>query len=226
MCGIAKTVGIENVGEPIVIIGAGGHAREIADVIEAINSAGRQWSLLGFVAEEPPQDELAQRRGLAFLGGLDALDGKDAHFVVGIGSPDARRRMDVTATSRGLVAATLIHPSATVGSDNRLEPGVVLAAHSSVTTNVGLGRHTHLNVGARVAHDCRIGDFVTVNPGATISGNVTLAHDVTVGTNATVIQGVTVGADAIVGAGAAVVRDVAADATVVGVPARPLSGTT
>ena len=72
------------------------------------------------------------------------------------------------------IAATLIHPAATVASDNRIGDGVLLAAGARVTTNVTLGRHVHLNVNAVVSHDCVIGNYTTLSPGSLVNGDVQL----------------------------------------------------
>jgi sugar O-acyltransferase (sialic acid O-acetyltransferase NeuD family) len=209
-----------------VIIGAGGHGREIADVVDAINDAVERdpWHLIGFIDDGTPDLQVIRRRGGVVLGGTERLaDMADVAFVVGVGSGHMRRRLDAIAVAAGLEPIVLCHPGATVGRDVRLGPGVVICAHASVTTNVDLGRHSHINRHAGVGHDAVVGDFVTLHPGATISGNVVLEDGVTIGTNAAVIQGVRIGRASTVGAGAAVVRDVDPDVTVVGVPARPLA---
>jgi len=211
---------------PLVIIGAGGFGREVADVVHAINTAGNGpvFELQGYIDDNLSDLSLLNRRGERFLGTCDDLPRyASAVFVVGVGNPAARRALDARAVKAGLDPATLIHPSATVGRDVQLGDGCIVCSHVSITTHVLLGRHTHLNLNCTVGHDVVVGDFVTVNPGATISGNVTLDDDVSVGTNAAVIQSVTIGPRSTVGAGAAVVRNVAADTTVVGVPARPIA---
>jgi sugar O-acyltransferase (sialic acid O-acetyltransferase NeuD family) len=211
---------------PLLIVGAGGFGREVADVVDAINAAdGAAWEFLGYVDDGVIDPTLLERRGDRLLGTSAALhEHRGASFAVGVGDPKARRLLDARAREAGLEPATLIHPSATLGRDVVIGDGSVICAHVSLTTHIVLGRHTHLNLNCTVGHDVVMGDFVTVNPGATISGNVTLADDVTIGTNAAVIQGISVGAGSTVGAGAAVVRDVAPGTTVVGVPAKPLGG--
>jgi sugar O-acyltransferase (sialic acid O-acetyltransferase NeuD family) len=211
---------------PLVIIGAGGFGREVHDVVEAVNleekTAGiSRFDFVGFLDDGPVDRDLIADRG-PLLGGIDVLAELplDVEYVIGIGSPTARRRIDELAGHRG--AATLIHPTATIGEHRMvIGPGAIICSHVSITTNVTLGRHVHLNLNCTVGHDAILGDYVTVNPGATISGNVTLQDGVNIGTGAAVIQGKTVGAGSTIGAGASVVRDIPPGVTAVGVPARP-----
>ena len=130
----------------------------------------------------------------------------DPRYVIGIGSPAVRAKLDEQLTAWGRTAATLIHPAATVASDNRIGDGVLLAAGARVTTNVTLGRHVHLNVNAVVSHDCVVGDYTTLSPGALVNGDVPLGTEgVFLGTGAIITPGITIGDHAVIGAGAVVV---------------------
>lgn len=206
---------------PLVVLGGGGHAREVLDIVEAVNAAEPRHRVLGYVAGE--QSALLRARGYHHLGADERLATVEAEYVIAIGAGGVRARLDTLASSHDLQPATLVHPDATVGARVRLAPGVVVFAGARLTTDVEIGRHTHVNQNATVAHDCVLGDYVTVNPLAALSGAVTLADRVTVGSGAVIVEGVRVGAGTVVGAGAVVTASLPGDVTAVGVPARPLT---
>lgn len=204
----------------LVILGAGGHGRETLDIVEAINASSPTWNFLGFVDDGQVATERIERRGAEVLGPTGTLRDLDAQYVIGIGKSAVRAELERTLTSWGLTAATLIHPLASVASDNKIGHGVLVAAGARVTTNVTLGRHVHVNVNAVLSHDCALGDHTTVSPGAHLNGEVAVGNRVFFGTGAIVAPGVSIGDDAIIGAGAVVVRDVPNGVTVMGVPGR------
>lgn len=206
----------------LVIVGAGGHGRETLDIVEAINAVDPTWNVLGLADDAELSDEAnrrLERRGVRLMGDTEAAIGSSARYVLAIGSSQIRAKLDKAFTDGDCPAATLIHPLASVASDNRVGAGVLLAAGARVTTNVTLGRHVHLNVNAVVSHDCTVGDYSTLSPGVFLNGEVTVGKRVFLGTGAIVTPGVTVGDDAVVGAGAVVIRDVLPGERVVGVPA-------
>ncbi|MCK9903264.1 acetyltransferase [Frankia sp. Cpl3] len=205
----------------LVVIGGGGHGREVLELVEAVNAARPTYRLRGVLDDGAPDTDLLAAYGVCHLGPVDLLAGLDVDYVVAIGSAQARRRVDLAATEWGRRAATLVHPRAIVGRRVTLGPGAVVFAFASVTTNVRIGRHVLLNTAATVAHDCRLGDYVTLAPGARLSGAATVGDGATVGTGAVVIQRVHVGAGTTVGAGAVVVRELPAEVVAIGVPARP-----
>lgn len=201
----------------VIIIGSGGHGREVACV--AI-SAGV--NLRGFVDDSPPPREILAPFRVRCLGTVAEWATEDAvNILVGIGSGATRERVSRRLAARGIEGG-LIDPQASVGIDVRLGEGAVVFAQATVTTNIELGRHSHIGRGAAIGHDCVIGDFVTVMPLASVSGSVTIGDRATVGSGAVIRQGQSIGADAYVGAGAVVVSDVPPGVTVVGNPARPI----
>lgn len=209
--------------QPLWIIGASGFGREVEHLVRAINLESDTWHVAGFVDDGASEEnrELVRRLGHEIIGGVDDLLQRPPQpYVIGIGSGPVRATIDQRLTAAGWEAATLIHPSASLGHDVLLGAGTVICAGVRMTTNISLGRHVHINLNSTVGHDSTLADYATVNPLVAISGGVTLGARSMVGTSAAVLQNLAVGPDAVVGAGAVVVRDVPANVTVKGLPAK------
>lgn len=214
---------------PLVVAGAGGFGRETLDVVDAVNAASPHpvWDLLGVLDDDLTDLNRARlaARSVPFLGGIDDFlrtSHGSAAYVVGIGSPRARRLVAGRFDVAGLTAATLVHPSATRGAVSTLGVGTVVCAGVTISTNVHLGRHVHLNPNATIGHDTVLEDYVSINPLAGVSGDCVIESETLVGAGAVVLNGLRVGRGATVGGAACVVRDVEPGSTMIGVPARPL----
>ncbi|HBY62988.1 MAG TPA: hypothetical protein DEH78_24455 [Solibacterales bacterium] len=211
----------------LVIVGAGGHGREIASYLQDGVAERARLRLLGFIDEALTPGWV---NGLEVLGGLDRLVDLAAArpaeepllYIVAVGGSSDRRRLvaRLSQCAPRLAPWTLRHGSAVVGAEVEIGEGTCLAPMSIVTTRVRIGRHSILNVRASVSHDCVVGEFVDLNPGAVVCGQVNIGDGCYIGAGATVIDHITIGPGTIVGAGAVVTRDLPGGVTAVGVPAR------
>src|SRR6516164_9374450 len=202
----------------LVILGAGGMSREIADAVADINRVERQWNLLGFLDVDPAKHGKIVA-GLPVLGPIDCARQHAAHYIVGVarvGDPWRRRRIVERLALPRERFATIIHPSATIGV------GTAILQNAVVTTDVVIGDHVLIHYNATISHDAVIEDFVTMAPGSLIAGSVRLCAGVYLGAGSQVINDVTVNEAAVVGLGAIVIRDVISGETGVGNPARAL----
>ena len=201
----------------LLIWGAGGHAKVVADLARASG-----WEIVGFL-DEDPQRQGQPFYGATILGGSSHLivSGTDraVPVVVAIGDNAARERCLALAQREGYTVPVLTHPSAVVSPTAQLEPGTVVMAGAIVQADTRIGAGGIINTGASVDHDCVLGRCVHVAPGARLTGQIEVGNLTLIGVGAVVIPRVRIGERCTVGAGAVVIHDVLDGETVVGVPA-------
>jgi acetyltransferase EpsM len=205
---------------PIVIAGAGGHAREVCSYL----ASHPDFELIGVLDDAKPLGSFEQTR---LLGPIDCLtelmrSDQGLRFITAFGSNEVR--LSVVRRIESLPVwtspAVVVDRSAQIGRNVEIGEGTLLAPGAVVTTKVKIGRHCIINVKASVSHDCQISDFANLNPGVTVCGAVCIGEGAYIGAGTTIIDKISVGAWSIIGAGAVVVRDIPAHVTAVGVPAR------
>lgn len=195
----------------VVIIGAGGHGKVIADIVI---SAGDR--VLGFLDDR----EGACVKGFSWLGRIETFSRFcNAEFVAAVGSAELRQR--ITSELDGVRWYRAVHPQAVVSSlDTEVGEGTVAMAGAVINPGARIGRHCIINTGAIVEHDNEIGDFAHISVGARLAGTVRIGTRTWVGAGATVSNNVTICAGCMIGAGAVVVSNITEPGTYVGVPVR------
>jgi sugar O-acyltransferase (sialic acid O-acetyltransferase NeuD family) len=206
---------------PLILIGSGGHARAVADVAEAIDC----YQIVGLIDSFRPPGDISF--GYQILGGETELHElykcfEYAEVLVAIG--DNFRRSAMMARVRAVIPdvnfATLIHPTAFLGSDVRLGEGSVLMPRALVMCGSTVGRGCVLNTGSSLDHDSSMEDGAALAPGAITGGGVRIGERTFVGLGARIIEKINVGSDAVVGAGSLVLHDLPDHVLAYGVPCR------
>src|SRR5262245_6915944 len=210
-----------------LVIGAAGHAQEVAwSLREQVGSEGGLCELR-FFDDRVPRGPLESRLGVV-VGAIDDVPehvGDGATLVLGVGLPATKVALVERLAPLGLPWATVVHPRATIGPNVVLGEGTYVAAGAIVTVNVRIGRFVTVNMQCQVAHDDVLADFVTLHPDAHVSGNVTIGVGCELGTGSIVIPGRQVGDWAVLGAGCVAVRSLPGDRKYVGIPARAMTQT-
>ncbi|GII53530.1 transferase [Planotetraspora thailandica] len=208
---------------PLLIVGAGGFARETAQLVHAVNDVSPTWELLGHLDDDPAKHGTAVD-GVPVLAGVDeAAAWDDAMIVVCTGSPrDYASRARIVARL-GLPPeryATLVHPGAHVSRTSSIGRGSVVMAQTVLTAAVSVGAHVTVMPHVTLTHDDVVGDFATLAAGVRLAGGVLVEPGAYLGSGALVRETRTIGSYALVGMGSVVTHDVPSEEVWAGVPAR------
>lgn len=195
----------------LVIIGAGGHGKVIAD-----NALKGGYTDIYFVDDNAMGDCM----GFPIIGtsaDVEKWNDGTTDFVIGIGNNATRKRI---AEEHDVNWVTIVHPSAQIAFNVRIGQGTVVMANAVVNACAAVGEHCIINTSAVVEHDNVIGDYAHISPKAALGGNVHIGSLTHISISATVRNNTDICADCTVGAGAVVVKDITESGTYIGVPAR------
>lgn len=193
--------------KPVLVLGAGGHAAVLVDMLRQLNH-----TIVGLVARDKPADKPVFS-GIPYYASDEDVFSFDKEQVLlanGIGSlpgRNVRSKVHQQFKQAGYQFVTVVSPYAIVSDYSRLAEGVQVMPGAIINANSVIGESTIVNSGAIVEHDCKIGRHNHIAPGVALSGDVVSGDYVHIGTGASVIQGVTIGDNVMVGAGATVTRN-------------------
>ena len=200
----------------LIIIGAGGHGRVIADIAQKTGA----YEAISFLDDGTAQESM----GLPVIGKVADMEKcvNEADFFVAIGNSKVRGEIIEKLLSMGANVPVLIHPSAVIGSCVEIGAGTSVMAGAVINPCTKMGKGVILNTCSSVDHDCVIGDYCHIAVGVHVAGTVNLGERVWLGAGVTVKNNVDICSDCIIGAGAVVVKDIIEAGTYIGVPAKKM----
>lgn len=205
----------------LLIIGAGGHARAVLDVV----AARGEHVVAGLIDDFRPVG--SSSLGYSIVGGeaqvasLLAQLAVDEVFIA-IGDNFQREAMSARLMDRlgHLELATLVHPSAVLGRDVSIGSGTVVMAGCVIGGGSRIGRGCVVNTSSSLDHEGELGDWSSLAPGVVTGGRVSVGRRSFVGLGAKLKQGVVIGDDTVIGAGSLVLSDVPSMVVAWGAPCR------
>jgi len=200
----------------VIILGAGGHAKVIADIVEKSGD-----KVIGFL-----DDNLEIQNNIVYdekkiIGTIKEIKKfKNIFFVIGIGNNHIRKTL---SEKYKLNWYTAIHPNTIISKDVKIGEGSVVMAGAIINPGTIIGKHCIINTKVSIDHDNLIEDFVHLSPGSTLAGTVNIKELTWIGAGATVINNITIEKNNIIGAGAVVINNIDnTNKIFVGVPANIL----
>jgi len=202
----------------LIIIGAGGHGKVVADIAEK----SKQWGKICFLDDNPSIQYAGRYEVLGVVADAKKYVG-DGGFFVAIGDNSIRQKVQSDFERQGFAAATLIHPNAVIASDVEIGSGTVVMAGVVVNSGTKIGKGCIINTSASVDHDCTINNYVHISPGAHLAGNVYVGERNWIGLGSLIINNLILFRDCTIGAGAVVIHNIDESGTYVGLPARKVN---
>ncbi len=196
----------------VIILGAGGHAKVIGDII--IKNGDE---LLGFLDDNEQIQNKVIFDNKKVIGTInDCYKYPDVYFIIGIGSNKIRKAI---SQEYNLNWYTAIHPNAVIASDVQIGNGSVVMAGSVINTGTKIGKHCIINTSSSIDHDNILEDYVHISPGAHLAGAVTVKNGTWICAGAIVINNITIEKNNVIGAGAVVIQNINTEnGTYVGIP--------
>lgn len=205
----------------ILIIGAGGHSKVVADSInknefQIVGMLDKDDSLAGKYVNDIPvigSDNMAAKY---YMDGIH-------YAVIGIGhlgNYHLRNNLFNKLKNIGFHMINVIHPSAVISESVMFGEGNVILPNVTINSGARLTDNNIINTCAIVEHDVEIGSNVHMGPGTIICGMSRVADNTFVGAGSTVIQGITIGENVIIGAGSTVIHSIKGSTIACGTPAK------
>ncbi|CAG9620195.1 acetyltransferase [Sutcliffiella rhizosphaerae] len=199
----------------LLIIGASGHGKVVADIALKIG----KWDSISFL-DDNKNKKISM--GLNVIGNttrfVDYI--KEYDIFVGIGNNKIRREIYNTLKQIGASIPTLIHPNSVIGSDVKVGEGTVIMAGVIINCCTTIGKGCIINTGSTLDHDNELENFVHLSPGVHLAGSVKIGSDSWLGVGSVVKNNIEIVENTTLGAGAVVVKDINEAGVYIGIPAR------
>lgn len=201
----------------LLIIGASGHGKVIADIALKMN----KWKSIAFLDDD---ENTKSSMGINIIGKSHDVNKyiDDYEIVVGIGNNKIRKRIQEGVEQQGASIPVLVHPSAIIGQRATLGHGTVVMAGAIINCCTKIGKGCIINTGSTIDHDNIIEDYVHVSPGGHTAGNVKVGKGTWLGIGSIVINNINITCECVIGAGAVVIEHIDRTGTYIGVPARKI----
>lgn len=201
--------------DKLLIIGAGGHGKVVADI--ALKMI--KWREVSFLDDKLDSQTVL---GLNVIGKIEDLDKfiDQYDIVVGIGNNQFRQKTQNKLEKLEASIPVLIHPSAIIGTEVLIGKGTVIMAGAVINCSTTIGKGCIVNTGATVDHDNHISDFVHISPGVRLAGSVRVGTNTWLGIGSTISNNIRITSHCKIGAGSVVINNIDQSGTYVGIPAR------
>lgn len=202
----------------LMILGAGGHGRVVAEAASLM----KRWDEIVFLDDNKALVEVNGHRVIGELETYKRYKDRYQDAFVAIGYNKLRREWMNRLLRDHFRLPVIIHPFSFVSCQAQIGRGTVVMAGAILHANAIVGEGCIINTSSSIDHDCVVEDGVHVSPGVHIGGTVHIGENSWICIGASVAHNINIGKHTIVAAGATVVQDMGGCILVGGVPAKKI----
>lgn len=193
----------------IVVVGAGGFAKELFGYLEQDIAIGylKDTQIKGFL--DISEDSYSQMNiDSTYLGSEDDyLVEENDSFLVAIGDVELREKVISKLEQKKVSFFTYIHSSAFIDKSAKIGLGVIVCPYSMVNSQAIVGDYSLMNIYSSIAHDSRVEGYSILSPYCTLNGGVRAGIKLFMGTRSTILPNIVIGNDCTISAGTVVSKN-------------------
>ena len=187
--------------KPLLLIGCGGHARSLIELIESASD----WQIQGLVGL--PEQVGSRVLGYPVIGcdgDLSALREEYPAAVLAIGQladSAPRVRLAKHLEQFGFQCPVLVSPHAVVSRHAQIGPRTTVGHGVIVNAGAVVGEHCIINSHSLIEHDVQIDNHCHISTGVLVNGGVTVGSSSFIGSGAIIREGLNLPPLTVIGAG-------------------------
>jgi sugar O-acyltransferase (sialic acid O-acetyltransferase NeuD family) len=189
----------------MILAGAGGHAKEILDLIEEINKE----KIILF--DDFSKNNTENIFGFTVLKSKEKVKAAliiDSKFILATGSPKLRKKMYEDFISMGGLCSSFIAKSAQISKHNvNLDSGINIMSFALISNSVRIEKGSLINSRVHIHHDVSIGEFCEIGPGSILLGNASVGANTMIGAGSVILPNISIGENCLIGAGSIISKN-------------------
>ena len=192
----------------IVIIGAGGHGKDVLWTIMDINKISSRFDIIGFLDDDKKLHGKTINR-VPVLGGMNWLSNKNKMgCIIAVGDGKIREKIVKKLKNVNVYFPSIIHPSVIMSDFVTIGKGTIIHAGVMIPPDSEIGNFVFINLRSQIGHDCKIKDFVSIMAGVNITGETIIEKGAYIASGVTVRDDIKIGEWSVVGIGSVIGNDV------------------
>ncbi len=185
----------------IIIIGCGGHAKSVIEIIESTN----KWNIIGLIGlENELNKKVLDYKVIGTDKDLKEIRESYSNCINAIGQiKDSQKRLLVSEKLKHLKfeTPTISASSSIVSKSALIKSGVTIGHGAVINANAIIGENCIVNTNAVIEHDAKIGDFCHISTGVLINGGASIGAHSFIGSGAIIRENIEIPSNTILGAG-------------------------